>query len=64
MPRILIFNGAPGEAQRRISALGAPTNEEMFSSAIGQHARQGEAMEFFRDQRGRRRTLATGHVTR
>lgn len=47
MPRILIFNGAPGEAQRRISALGAPTNEEMFSSAIGQHARQGEAMEFF-----------------
>ncbi len=47
MPRILIFNGAPGEAQRRISSLGAPTNEDMFSAAVGGHAKPGEAMEFF-----------------
>lgn len=47
MPRILIFNGAPGDAQRRIASLGAPTNEEMFSTAVGAHAKPGEAMEFF-----------------
>jgi GMP synthase (glutamine-hydrolysing) len=47
MPRILIFNGAPDAAQKSIGKFGAPTNETMFSEAVGMHAQPDEPMEFF-----------------
>jgi GMP synthase (glutamine-hydrolysing) len=47
MPRILIFNGAPDAAQRRLGALGGPSNEVLFCDAIGRHARPGQPVEFF-----------------
>jgi GMP synthase (glutamine-hydrolysing) len=46
MPRLLIFNGAPDAAQRRIGALGGPSNEVLFTEAIGRHARPGQPLDF------------------
>jgi GMP synthase (glutamine-hydrolysing) len=47
MPRILIFNGAPDAAQRRIAGFGGPSNERMIIDALSRHARLEAPLETF-----------------
>jgi GMP synthase (glutamine-hydrolysing) len=46
MPKILIFNGAPDAAQRRLAACGGPPNEALFTDAVGRYARADLPLEF------------------
>jgi GMP synthase (glutamine-hydrolysing) len=47
MARIMIFNGAPEAAQRRIGAEGGRSNEALFTSAVALHARTTAPIELF-----------------
>jgi GMP synthase (glutamine-hydrolysing) len=47
MPRILIFNGAPEASQKRIGALGGPSNDVLFTESVGRHAAPGKPIDFF-----------------
>ena len=47
MPRILIFNGAPEAAQKRIALEGGRSNEAIFTDAIKLHEQPGRPLDFF-----------------
>jgi GMP synthase (glutamine-hydrolysing) len=47
MPRIMIFNGAPMAAQRRLAAEGGPSNETMLQASLDRHALVGRPIDYF-----------------
>ncbi len=47
MPRILIFNGAPDAAQKRIGAEGGRSNETIFMASVNQHLPNGQIIDYF-----------------
>lgn len=47
MPRILIFNGAPEAAQKRVAAEGGRSNEVMIGESLRRFEHPGRPLEFF-----------------
>ena len=47
MPRIMIFNGAPEAAQKRLSLEGGRTTDALFVDALKQHEQPGRPLDFF-----------------
>lgn len=47
MPRILIFNGAPEAAQRRIATEGGSSNEAMITKSLKRFQHAGRPLDFF-----------------
>jgi GMP synthase (glutamine-hydrolysing) len=47
MPRILIFNGAPDAAQKRLAAEGGRSNETIFMAALNRQLPKGDVVDYF-----------------
>jgi GMP synthase (glutamine-hydrolysing) len=47
MPRILIFNGAPDAAQKRLAGEGARSNEALIMSSLNRHMPKSRPLDYF-----------------
>jgi GMP synthase (glutamine-hydrolysing) len=47
MPRILVFNGTPSEAEARISGAGSKSYDRLIRESLDQHVKDGPPLDYF-----------------